>query len=57
MEGKIICKVMFAKGNVATYVMEFNDQSHYAKWVASNERKGNKVITTLNYSQENLLRI
>jgi len=57
MEGKVICKVMFAKGNVTTYVVEFNNPKHYANWIESNNKKGNRIITTLNYSQENLERL
>ena len=57
MEGKVICRVMLLKGNVTTYVMTFSDTNHYNNWMLSNERKGNKVINTLIYSQENLNRL
>ena len=57
MEGKYICRIMMAKGNVATYILEFNTPLHYNNWLAFNERKGNKIIDTTIYSQENLNRL
>ena len=57
MEGKVICRVMLPKGNVTTYVSVFKDTNHYNNWLSFNERKGNKVISTLIYSQENFNRL
>jgi hypothetical protein len=57
MEGRYICRVMLPKGNVTTYISVFKDTNHYNNWLAFNERKGNKVIDTTIYSQENLNRL
>jgi hypothetical protein len=57
MEGKYICRVMLAKGNIVKYTLDFTSPMHYGNWLAFNERRGYKVIDTTIYSQENLRRL